>query len=306
MQIISGKTDFVLDFETAVAIGKFDGVHVGHRELLNEILAQKSAGLKSCVFTFDPPPSIFFGITDKKVLTTKEEKRKIFEQLGIDVLVEFPLNIQTAEISAEDFVRDYLKMSLKAGFVAAGTDLSFGAGGHGNPELLCRMGNELGMDIKIIDKVCAEGEEISSTLVRKMVESGKMAELKNLLGMPYPIMGTVIHGNHIGSKIGFPTINIRPEEDKLLPPNGVYLSEVTWRGRRIKGISNIGYKPTVTEEKVMGVETFLYDFEEDIYGETIEIYLKDFLREEKKFGSLEELKAQLLVDIEAGRIQSDF
>ncbi len=301
MQLISGTTDFALEYETAVAIGKFDGIHVGHRQLLKEILAQKSLGLKCCVFTFDPPPAFFFGASDGKVLTTREEKRILFEQMGIDVLVEFPLTEATAGISAEDFVREYLRKRLNAKVVVAGTDLSFGAGGRGNTELLLEMAQTLDMEVKIIEKVCIDGKEVSSTLVRELVENGQTAEWERFLGMPYPIIGTVVCGNKVGRKIGFPTVNIRPEQEKLLPPKGVYQAEIISRGRKFAGISNVGYKPTVTEERVLIVETYLYDFEEDIYGETIEIYLQDFLRAEQKFDSLEELKEQINKDIQVGK-----
>lgn len=303
MQLISGTTDFALEYETAVAIGKFDGVHVGHRQLLKEILAQKSLGLKSCVFTFDPPPAVLFGASDGKVLTTREEKRIVFEQMGIDVLVEFPLTEKTAGIPAEDFVREYLRERLNAKVVVAGTDLSFGAGGRGNTELLCEMAQTLDMEVKTIQKVCIDDKEVSSTLVRELVEKGESKEWERFLGMPYPIMGTVVSGNRVGRKIGFPTVNIRPEPEKLLPPKGVYRAEIISRGRKFSGISNVGYKPTVTEEKELVVETYLYDFEEDIYGETIEIYLKEFLRAEKKFDNLEALKGQIARDIQVGKME---
>ena len=144
------------------------------------------------------------------------------------------------------------------------------------------------------------GVEVSSTHVRGLVESGRMEEVEAFLGTPYTIMGTVVHGNRIGRTLGFPTVNLLPVENKLLPPKGVYRSEVLFRGKKYRAISNIGCKPTVTKERIMGVETYLYDFREDIYGEEIEVYLYEFKRPEQRFESLDALKEQLQRDIREG------
>lgn len=276
-------------------MGKFDGVHIGHRRLLEEIIGQKK--LTSCVFTFEPSPASFFGIGDGRELTTKEEKRKLFERMGVDILVEFPLTEKTASIPPENFVADVLAGQMEARLIAAGTDLSFGAGGRGDSKLLRRMGEEFGFEVKVINKVCLEGQEVSSSYIRTQVESGNMEWAELLLGMPYPVMGTVMHGNRIGTELGFPTANLLPEEKKLLPPRGVYEAEVIYSGRKLKGISNVGCKPTVEGENAVGVETYLYDFSEEIYGETLEVYLKTFKRPERCFESLDALKEQLRKDI---------
>lgn len=300
MEIITGTTDFKLNIPTAVAIGKFDGVHMGHRCLLEEILAKKEEGLKACVFTFDPAPAVLFGTSDGKELTTATEKREIFESLGIDILVEFPLNFETAGTKPEDFVQDILCDRLHAAFIAAGTDLSFGAKGAGNSKLLCDMSQALGFEVKLIDKIQIDGVEVSSTYIRALIEQGELERAKKFLGMPYGVHATVIHGNQIGRTIGFPTVNLLPEETKLLPPNGVYASEVLYDGCKYRAISNVGYKPTVTQERILGVESFLYDFDKEIYGENITVWLHAFQRPEMRFDSLEELQVQLQQDILAG------
>lgn len=300
MEIITNTVDFYLEKETAAAIGKFDGIHVGHRRLLDEIFACKKEGLASCVFTFDPAPAVLFGLSDGKELTTKEEKRLLFERMGVDILVEFPLTKETAAMAPEAFVYNVLAKQMNVRFLAAGSDLSFGARGAGNAALLQKMGEELGFRVKTIDKVCMEGREVSSTYVRSQVESGNMQMAEQLLGMPYLVEGQVVKGKQIGRTLGFPTVNILPCESKLLPPNGVYLSRVRFRDRLYRAISNVGCKPTVTDEKVMGVESYLYDFDENAYGERIEVYLSEFRRPERKFDSVEALKAQLEDDIEAG------
>ncbi|HBA51150.1 MAG TPA: bifunctional riboflavin kinase/FMN adenylyltransferase [Lachnospiraceae bacterium] len=301
LEIIANTTDICLKAETAAAIGKFDGIHIGHRRLLEEILSRKRDGLAACVFTFDPPPTRFFGGSDDiGELTTREEKRLLFEMMGVDILIEFPLNEETAATPPESFARDILAGQMNARFVAAGTDLSFGAKGAGNAELLRKMSPELGFGFKTIEKVCLNGEEVSSTLVREKVEKGEMEEACRLLGMPYLIAGEVVSGNHIGRKIGFPTINILPEKNKLLPPNGVYFSTVSTGGKNYRAITNVGYKPTVADGKVMGVESYLYDFDGDIYGQQAEVYLHSFHRPERKFESVEALRRQLEVDITVG------
>ncbi len=304
MEIVQGiagcMADFQLDRETAVAIGKFDGVHIGHRKLLAQVQAQKARGLSSCVFTFDPTPAVFFGLSDGMELSTKEEKRRIFENMGIDVLVEFPLTEQTAAIEPEEFVRRILAGSLRARFVAAGEDLSFGARGAGDAALLKKMGAGLGIEVQLIDKVCVEGREVSSTYIRELVENGKVDRLEKFLESPYSVSGTVEHGRQLGRKLGFPTVNILPDKNKLLPPNGVYDSKVRLGGKAYRAISNVGYKPTVTEEHIRGVESYLYDFSEEAYGEFIEVQLLAFRRPERKFGSIEALRRQLQEDIAAG------
>lgn len=301
MEIITNTTDFYLEKETAAAIGKFDGIHIGHRRLLEEILEQKNRGLAACVFTFDPAPAVLFGNSDGKELTTREEKRLIFERMGVDILIEFPLSLETAAMPPEEFVTEVLAKQMNVRFVAAGQDLSFGAKGAGDAALLTKLGGELGFGTKIIDKVCLGEQEVSSTYVRSQVEAGNMENVEKLLGMPYPVLGTVVEGKRIGRTIGFPTVNILPSEDKLLPPNGVYFSQVRWRDRKYRAISNVGCKPTVTDEKIMGVETYLYDFDENLYGEEIEVYLLGFRRPERRFDGIGALKRQLEEDIREGR-----
>ena len=305
MEIITGTTDFYLNEETAVAIGKFDGVHVGHRRLLQEILSQKLKGKKACVFSFDPSPSVFFNNIQEKELNTKDEKRALFEQMGIDILIEFPMNEITAAMQPQIFVQEILCDRMNTRFLAAGRDLSFGAKGMGNVSLLQSMAAECNMEVCIIDKITLDGRVVSSTLVREAVQAGEMSYAKKLLGMPYMVSGIVQHGNHIGRTLGMPTVNLVLPENKLLPPCGVYYSGVLMDGIYYKGISNIGFKPTVLEKKKrLGVETYLYDYNGDAYGEEIIVSLYDFKRPEQRFEDMEALKKQLQEDIKTGEVYS--
>lgn len=301
MQIIERETAFQLHKPSAVAIGKFDGIHRGHQSLLRHVLEQKEKGLQAVVFTFDPSPAALFSGEDLPELTTKREKRRLFQEMGIDVLIEFPLNFTTAATEPEAFIEKVLAGQMKTAYIAAGEDLSFGKKGKGDAALLRRMAGFFGYRTEIIEKVCLDGVEISSSYVREVIKSGDMEKAERLIGEAYSVSGVVAHGKKLGRKLGMPTVNLLPEKEKLLPPYGVYFSEVSLGERVYKGITNIGCKPTVNEEKQAGVETYLYDFAQDIYGKEITVRLFSFHRPERKFESVEALKKQMASDIAQGR-----
>lgn len=301
MQIIEKETAFQLNTPSAVAIGKFDGIHRGHQSLLRHVLEQKEKGLQAVVFTFDPSPAVFFSGEELPELTTKKEKRKLFRELGIDILIEFPLSAETAATEPERFIEEVLAEQMKTAYIAAGTDLSFGKAGKGDAALLEKMAEQSGYRTEIIEKVCSEGVEISSSYVRDVIKQGDMEKAERLIGEAYSVSGVVAHGKRLGRRLGMPTVNLLPEKEKLLPPYGVYFSEVSVGERVYKGITNIGCKPTVNEEKQAGVETYLYDFAQDIYGKEITVRLFSFHRPERKFSSVEALKKQMAADIAQGR-----
>lgn len=302
MQIISGREDFSLDGPCAVAIGKFDGLHRGHKKLLSRILDQKKNGLLSTVFTFDPSPAAFFSPKPVRMLSTREEKRRYFRQMGVDVLLEFPLNERTAAMLPRRFIQEILCKRLHTAFVAAGEDLSFGDGGRGDLGLLCSCQQSGGYRVDVVDKVLEGGAPISSTRVREAVSQGRMQEAAQLLGEPYTIMGRVVHGRQLGRRLGFPTVNLTPPKDKLLPPYGVYLSETECRWGVFLGLTNIGVRPTVEDGRFFAsAETYLYDFDRELYDSFLTVRLLSFLRPEQKFPSLEALKEQVARDLEAGR-----
>lgn len=300
MQIIENTTEFYLDGRSAVAIGKFDGVHLGHRSLLERILERKGEGLLSTIFTFDSSAASFFG-GEEKELTIREEKRAVFEKLGVDVLIEFPLNEETASTLPETFIRRYLSEQMHAAYLCAGKDISFGRGGRGNAALLEQLSDSCGYRIELIDKVRIGGEEVSSTRIRKAVREGRMELAGEMLGVPYSVSGCVTHGRRLGSRLGMPTANLALQKDKLLPPFGVYYSRVWIEDKEYRAITNIGCKPTVSSEKSTGAESFLYDFEGDLYGKDIRVELLAFRRRELHFESVEQLQRQMQKDIEAGR-----
>lgn len=302
MQIIKETTEFVLTKPSVVAIGKFDGIHLGHQKLFSRVLEQKEKGLLAAVFTFDPPPEAFFSGRAAKELMSREEKRAAFERMGIDVLIEFPMNEESAATEPEDFIKEYLAHKMQAAVITAGTDISFGRKGAGDAGLLEKLSKDYGYRVEIIDNVSIAGERVSSTLIRKAVRLGDMEKAKLLLGAPYRISGIVSHGRELGRKLGMPTVNLAVPEDKLLPPSGVYYSRVRLDDICYFAISNIGYKPTVSSGNIPGVETYLYDFCEELYEKEITVELLDFKRPEQKFGSVGELKEQLQRDMKDGAV----
>ena len=301
MRIVTDLDQFHTRSRTAVAIGKFDGVHLGHRHLLREVLQRKEQGLRACVLTFDPLPEVFFGVAGGGTLSTREEKRRLFDRIGIDLLVELPFNQKTASTDPKVFVKDFLCGKLHAGMVVAGPDLSFGDQGRGDFALLREMAPKYGFTAVEIEKEMHGTEAISSTMIRNLVREGRMEEAAECLGEPYRILGTVLHGNAVGRTIGIPTVNQIPETDKLLPPRGVYYSLAEVDGKQYPGMTNIGVKPTVTDSGAMAVETHLYDYTGDLYGRVLAVSLLTYRRPEMRFSGIDELRATMEADLEAGR-----
>ena len=301
MRVIESTTTIQIEEPTAIAIGKFDGVHRGHSELLSNILKAKKQGLKAAIFTFDMSPEAFFKKIRYKELMTKEEKRAHFERMGIDYLVEYPFNEESASIDPEKYVKDFLLQKMNGKLIVAGKDLSFGHKGAGDAVLLQRLADELSFEARIIGKICDEDREISSTYVREEVRKGNMEKVTKLLGKPYSISGVIRSGNRIGRTLGLPTLNLYPPEEKLLPPNGVYFANVLMDGKVYQGVTNIGRKPTVGATQPMSVETHLFGFDEDAYGKFCQVQLLKFDRPEQKFEDLEHLKKAILDNVLNGK-----
>ena len=301
MRIITDSRQFNIEDVTAVAIGKFDGIHLGHQKLLSHILDKKDKGMKAAIFTFDPSPAVFFTGRSMPQLLTGEEKRRKFEKLGIDILVEYPMDAETAHTDPEDFVRRILHGYMNAGYIAAGDDLSYGYKGKGDFRLLNGLSEELGYRTHAIKKLKMFDRYISSSFIKEEIGQAEMERAGELLGEPYYVGGMVEHGKRLGRTIGFPTVNIIPPKEKCLPPYGVYFSEVRIDGRRLFGMTNIGLRPTVSDNGIISVETYIYDFDEDLYGKYLEIALLTFHRSERRFESVDALKAQMNLDLEAGR-----
>lgn len=293
MRIIRGTTEFQTQEETAISLGKFDGLHQGHQLLVERILKKKQEGLKPLIFTFD------FG--DRPVLLLPEERREMLQGWGVDYLLECPFVEEISHMEADKFIREILVKRLHVRYLAVGTDFRFGYQRRGDYRLLKHLSAECGYEVEVVEKACYGGEEISSSRIRRELEQGHMELVNQLLGYAYSVTGEVLHGRRIGRTLGMPTINILPEERKLLPPNGVYATRTWIAGERFEGITNVGYKPTVGGETRKGVETYLFDLDRNLYGEVLTVRFYGYERPEKKFASLEELKKRIERDVEWGR-----
>ncbi len=303
MVIVTDPKGISVKEKTAVAIGKFDGIHIGHKKILSEVLKAGEKGLKTVIFTFEPSPEIFFGAPDCGALMTRDEKREYLESYGIDMLIEYPMNEETSAVEPELFIRKCLKEQLNMGFIAAGSDLSYGKGGKGDFSLLDSLKTELEYETVMVDKVRYGGFVVSSTTIRNAVAGGDMRTAEEMLGRPYSFRGIVTTGKQLGRTIGFPTANIDPLPGRVIPPYGAYYSDVELSdGRVFKAVTNIGCKPTVKDDKKVNIESYLLDFSGDIYGEMINVMLREFRRPEQKFADLYELKNVLRADIAGRRI----
>ncbi len=305
MVIVENTAHFHIEEPTVISIGKFDGIHKGHLEIIREMAAFRKTGLKTVIVTFSVPPvSVIAGSQKQdsaKVLTTNREKRKLFSELGIDYYVELPFDQTMMAMSATQFVTDILLTDLKMRAIVCGKDCRFGHKGAGDAAFLKQAGQEMDFAVRIVDDVYHNGEKISSSLIRRELLRGRVENANAMLMQPYLFYGEVVHGNRIGRTLGMPTVNLLPEEEKLIPPYGVYYSRVLHMGQEYDSITNLGCKPTVNgEQQKVGIESYLYYFSDEIYGDFLYVSLLHFVRPEKRFDSIEELKAQMQQDIAAG------
>ena len=287
---------------TVVALGKFDGIHRGHQLIFDQLLKYKKEGYLATVFSFDRPPANMLKHKDISVIYTHTEKSKLLSQYGIDVYIEHPFTDAFSHLSPEDFVKKILLEKTGMKILVVGDDCGFGYKRRGNVELLDKMSKEYNFKLIVIPKLEMDGGIVSSTRIRTLLREGKITEANKLLGAPFVIYGPVVHGNHMGKDIlGMPTANQVPENDKLLPPNGVYVSRVKYKDKIYMGISNIGTKPTIEGKKHMGVETYILDFHKDIYHKNLRVELLYYKRPEMKFDSLDALSQQMHKDADFAR-----
>lgn len=302
MEYITGTREFQIEEPAVVTLGKFDGRHRGHQKLLQRMGEVKNEkGYKIAVFTFDMSPNSLETDGPQRVITTNLERKNNLEKIGIDYLVEYPFTKETARMEPEQFVKKILINQMNAKTIVVGTDCTFGYRGAGNADSLNQWKERYGYELIVIPKEKDDHRDISSTYIRELLDAGNMEKANELLGEPYAIHGTVVHGNHMGGPVlGFPTANIVPEPEKHLPVFGVYISKVYVDGTYYGGITNIGKKPTVEGGSPVGVETYIYGINKDIYGKTIEVQLLHFIRPERKFDGLEQLKVQIERDRDYG------
>lgn len=299
MRIFYG-TGQLSDFSKAViTIGTFDGVHQGHKKILQSVVsAAKEIGGTSILITFNPHPrKLIFPNEPLKLLSTLEERLALVEDAGIDVTVVVPFTQEFAAMSADDYIRNFLVKIFKPELIIIGYDHHFGHDRTGNITMLRGYADQYKFEVKEIPAQLISEAAVSSTQVRKAIVAGSVESARQMLGEAYSISGRVVKGAQRGQTIGYPTANIElPDMDKLVPKQGVYAVRVLVGNQVLSGMLNIGINPTVTEDVLQKIEVNIFDFTDDIYGQTIVISFFAHLRDEVKFESLDALKAQLAED----------
>lgn len=285
-----------------LTIGVFDGVHRGHRAIIEKLVRKAhEADAPAVVLTFHPHPASVLTGKEIHCLTTPDERADLLAALGVDVVITQRFTPALSTASAHEYMST-LKRSLGLSRLLIGYDFALGKGREGNAARLTEIGSELGYSVEVVPAVSDESGVISSTEIRKLVSTGNVTEAGNLLGHRYQIGGEVIHGAGRGKKINFPTANIDYPEQKVIPANGIYACWATLGEERFMGATNVGFNPTFTpERKTASVEAYLLDFDRDIYGEHLKLEFVARLRDELKFDSVEALVEQMHRDVKQTR-----
>ncbi len=292
--------DVVRDPNSVVTVGTFDGVHAGHRAIMDTVLNKaRERKARSVIVTFDPHPReiITPGDAGIKLLTTLQERREILEELGIDVMVVIPFDRDFSLLSSEEFVRDIIHGKIGVSEFVIGYDHQFGKDREGSIDTIEELGKQLDFDSYVVSKKEVGTQTVSSTVIRKALsKEGDVQRAAEMLQRPYRLNGVVVHGNKRGKQIGYPTANIKPEDArKVIPCDGVYAVTVRLEGDWYGAMMNIGTRPTFDGKKRM-MEAHLFDFSDNIYGKELQVRFVERIREEKKFSGKDELVAQLEED----------
>lgn len=292
--VINSIEDVVEKCPRSIALGFFDGIHVGHRRII-ELARDKAInlGIRSVCLSF-----VDFPNSDAKTILSLDERVEVLSQIGIDEFIVIRFTDDVRNMSPEDFYKSFLVEKFNARALFSGGDYTFGSGGKGNIELLKTLTKDE-VEVNVIDDITLEGKRISSTWIRNAIEAGDMELVMTLLGgISYSVKGVVQEGKKLGRTLGFPTINLSFPKDKYPCRKGVYKSLTIVNGKEYKSISNVGLRPTVENSNNVNCETYIYNFNRNLYGVSAEVRLLEFVRDEMRFGSVEELKTQVLSDKE--------
>ncbi|WP_075617566.1 riboflavin biosynthesis protein RibF [Paenisporosarcina indica] len=280
----------------SLAIGFFDGIHLGHREVIGH--AKKIAndkGLKLAVMTFDPHPSVVLGKRNEKVfyITPLDQKLELLQSMGVDTTFVVRFTSDFAQLTPENFVHTFIRQ-LNVAHVTAGFDFTFGSFGRGDMDIMKELSNN-DFEVSVVQKKADTHEKISSTRIRNALTAGDMEKVHKLLGRPFRIPGVVVHGDKRGRQIGFPTANIQAKEGSFIPATGVYSVRMLVQDEWVDGVCNVGYKPTFKnpDEKKLTIEVHLFNFDKNIYGEEVFVDWYHHIRDERKFDGIESLKQQI-------------
>lgn len=281
---------------TVIALGNFDGIHLGHQLIIKRTVADaKAIGLKSAIFTFSNHPRNLLGGTKVKKILFKDDKQKIIESLGIDYLFQIPFDEEMKNMDPIAFIEDLLIDKLKMREISCGFNYTFGYKALGNVSLLINESAKRDFGIHILEAYKINNEVVSSTKIRRFIATGDIAKCNKFLGRNYSVGGEVVVGNKLGRKIGFPTSNINIDEEMVSPPNGVYITKCIYNGHIYPSITNVGVKPTIGLYK-KNIETHIFNFDKELYGKNIRVEFLLKMRDEEVFDSVELLSKQITQD----------
>jgi len=284
-----------------LTIGNYDGIHIGHKEIIERV-KERARAIEgtSMLMTFEPHPmSVLKPDKFIGVITPIYMKKRLIEESGIDVLIIIPFTPEFRMISADRFVKDVLVGGVEIKELFVGYDFRFGKDGTGNTLLLQHLSEEYGFSFHIVEAITLKGDKIGSNAIRKFIQKGDMARVKEFLDRPFMIDGTVIEGSKRGQEMGFPTINIETHFT-LIPGRGVYISEVETGEGRYPSVTNIGYNPTFRDKR-FSIETHMLNFHGDLYGHKVTIVFHERIRDEKRFGTVDALIKRITMDVDIAR-----
>jgi len=303
MEVFSDLTQIKRDENTVLTIGTFDGIHLGHREIIEQVKRKASGyGGRSFLVTFNPHPrKVVSNSGSLKILTTLDEKKEILEKSGIENLFVINFTKEFSQLSAEKFVTEYLVNGIGLREIIIGYDHHFGKGRSGSIETLYELGKENNFNVERVNEITVNGDKVSSTAIRNALADGNVKHANRLLGRYYSFSGIVVHGDKRGRTLGFPTANIKlDDDDKLLPGIGIYVVEFFVKGEKHYGLLSVGRRPTFYNAGNIVPEVYIYDFDQDIYDEFVSVNVIQRLRGEEKFSSVENLVAQMNKDKQTG------
>jgi riboflavin kinase/FMN adenylyltransferase len=301
MAIFTDTNDLPAFNNAVITIGTFDGVHKGHKAILNEVVAHaRNTGGESILLTFEPHPrKLLFPDQPLGIITPLKEKLQLITDSGIKHVVIIPFTKDFAGISAHDYIEKFLVGKFHPHSIIIGYDHRFGHDRKGDLKLLEDYSSEFNYELLEIPAQLIDDAAVSSTKIRKAILAGHIDDANQMLGRPYELTGTVVHGNKLGRTMGYPTTNLQPlHPDQIVPALGIYAIQAIHDGKKYNAMLSIGFNPTVTDKKELRIEANIFDFDKDIYGQPLSIIFIKKLRDEQKFASLEALIAQLHKDKE--------
>jgi riboflavin kinase/FMN adenylyltransferase len=302
MRLFHGTDNAEIQRPTVLTLGVFDGLHLGHQLVMSTVVDRaRTLNAVPTVITFDPHPrAVLHPESAPPLLQTLDQKVEGFGVLGIEQTIVVAFTKEFSLIKAEDFLRDVVKERLQAKEVYLGCGFAFGHNREGNIELLRRVSSDLGFFADEVPEVRLRGQRVSSSRIRALLSQGRVNLARRMLGRPYGVEGRIEHGSRRGHQLGFPTANLHPH-NRVIPKNGVYVTGTLIDGQWCRSVTNVGLRPTFGSETEPSVETFVMDWAGDLYGDVLRVRFLYRLRDEKKFGSLDELKAQINKDVSRAR-----